>query len=135
MHINPYISFDGACAEAFRFYARVLGAEIVMMMTYAESPMAEQVAPEARNRIMHAQLLVGGTTLMGSDAPMGYQPAAGFHVSLVVKTVEEAQHAFAGLSDGGTVRMPLAATFWSPAFGMLTDKFGTPWMVNCMPAA
>lgn len=136
MQLNPYLAFDGTCAEAFRFYEKALGGTIVMMMTHGESPMAEQTPPGSRDRIMHAQIRVGDDILMGSDAPTGqHQAMSGFYVSLIPNTPEEAERVFAALSAGGDVRMPLQQTFWSPRFGMLADRFGTPWMVNCMPDA
>lgn len=132
MQINPYLSFNGKCAEAFTFYAQVLGGENVMMMTYGESPMAAQTAPEDRDRIMHARLKAGDMVLMGADAPpQFYQPAQGMVVSLSVDAPAEADRIFKALSENGTVRMPIQETFWAQRFGMLIDRFGTPWMVNC----
>lgn len=132
MQINPYLSFNGKCAEAFTFYAQVLGGENVMMMTYGESPMAAQTAPEDRDRIMHARLKAGDMVLMGADAPpQFYQPAQGMVVSLSVDAPAEADRIFKALCENGTVRMPIQETFWAQRFGMLIDRFGTPWMVNC----
>lgn len=136
MLVNAYLAFDGACAEAFRTYERVLGGTMEMMMTHGDSPVAGTTPPEHHGRIMHAQLRVGTSVLMGSDAPVGHPTAAkaGFYVSLGPPRPDEAQRIFTELAEGGAVRMPLQRTFWSPAFGMLVDRFGTPWMVNCMPA-
>jgi PhnB protein len=132
MQINPYLSFNGKCAEAFKFYAEVLGGENVMMMTYGESPMAAQTAPEDKDRIMHARLKAGDMMLMGADAPpQFYQPAQGMVVSLSVDAPAEADRIFKALSENGTVKMPIQETFWAQRFGMLIDRFGTPWMVNC----
>jgi PhnB protein len=132
MQINPYLSFNGKCAEAFKFYAQVLGGENVMMMTYGESPMAAQTAPEDKDRIMHARLKAGDMMLMGADAPpQFYQPAQGMVVSLSVDAPAEADRIFKALSENGTVKMPIQETFWAQRFGMLIDRFGTPWMVNC----
>jgi PhnB protein len=132
MHINPYLSFNGKCAEAFKFYAQVLGGDNVMMMTYGESPMAAQTAPEHKDRIMHARLKAGDMVLMGADAPpQFYTPMQGMVVSLSVDAPAEADRIFKALSENGTVRMPIQETFWAQRFGMLIDRFGTPWMVNC----
>lgn len=132
MQINPYLSFNGKCAEAFTFYAQVLGGENVMMMTYGESPMAAQTAPEDKDRIMHARLRAGDMVLMGADAPpQFFQPAQGMVVSVSVDAPAEADRIFKALSENGTVKMPIQETFWAQRFGMLIDRFGTPWMVNC----
>lgn len=131
--MNPYLSFNGNCKEAFDFYTTRLGATVSMMMTLAESPMADQVPPEHRQRIMHARLQFGADTLMGSDTMPG-QPFNGLHgfsLSLNPTDPAEAERLFAALSEGGQVTMPLAQTFWARQFGMVTDRFGVPWMVNC----
>jgi PhnB protein len=132
MQINPYLNFDGTCREAFTFYAGLFGGEIGMMMTWGESPMAGEMPPEMRDRVMHVSLSLGPTTLMGSDAPPDrFQPAQGIWVSLSLDDEAEAERLFAGLSDGGSVAMALEPTFWAKRFGMVTDRFGTPWMLNC----
>ena len=131
MRLNPYLRFDGQCADAFRFYARVLDGKIDMMMRYGESPMADQVSPEGRDRIMHCSLSVGSMTLMGADGPPTDAISNGCAVMLGVDTPEEAERVFAALSEGGTSQTPMQQTFWSQRFGMVTDRFGTPWMVNC----
>jgi PhnB protein len=132
MQINPYLSFNGKCAAAFKFYEKVLGGKILMMMTYGESPMAAQTAPEHKDRIMHARLAVGDMLLMGADAPpQFYRPMEGMVVTIGVDKPEEAEGIFKALSESGTVRMPIQETFWAQRFGMVIDQFGTPWMVNC----
>ncbi|MGE0257636.1 MAG: VOC family protein [Alphaproteobacteria bacterium] len=132
MQLNPYLTFDGQCETAFRFYEQGLGGKIVAMMTYADTPMAEQTPPEMRGRIVHARLVVGDTVLMGSDAPSGrYEKMQGFSVALNIDEPERAERVFAALSAGGAVAMPIQETFWARRFGMLTDRFGTPWMINC----
>jgi len=132
MNVSPYLSFNGNCAEAFKVYEKVLGGKNLYMMTYGDSPMKEQTAQELQKRILHASLKVGETMLMGGDAPPQYfSTAAGMTVSLDPATPEEAERVFAALAEGGTVRMPLQETFWAKRFGMLKDRFGTPWMVNC----
>lgn len=134
MKLVTYLTFAGRCAEAFRFYERALGGEILMMSTFADSPMASQVPPGEQGRIIHARLQVGDQLLMGSDCPPGMDVKPdGFSVSVQVDSVEEADRCFHALAEGGTVRMPIQQTFWSPRFGMLVDRFGIPWMVNCEP--
>ena len=136
MKITPYLGFNGQCEEAFRFYERVLGGKIVAMMPFEGTPAAEYVPAESRNQIMHACLQVGEGVLMASDAGgMEYQPAKGMHVSLHPTDPAEAERIFNALADGGTVQMPLEETFWAARFGMVVDRFGIPWMVNCDKAA
>lgn len=132
MRMTPYLNFDGQCAEAFRFYERVLGGKIEAMMTHGESPIAGQVPPEWHDRILHARLTVGNQVLMGSDAPPEYyQKPQGLYVSLQIDNPADAERIFRALAENGTVTMPLQKTFWAGRFGMLIDRFGTPWMVNC----
>jgi PhnB protein len=130
MKLNTNLNFDGQCREAFEFYAAVLGGEIKAMMTYGEIP-EMQAAGGARDRIAHAWLEVDGQVLMGSDAPPGMvERVGGFNVALHTDTLEEARRLYDGLAEGGNPAFPLAPTSWSPGFGMLTDRFGTPWMIN-----
>ena len=132
MQIHPYLAFNGDCAEAFAFYEKALGGKITMKMTNGESPMADQTPPDQRNRIMHVRLEAGNAVLMGADAPPHYhQKPAGFCVSLDVAAPAEAERIFKALGEGGKVNMPMAETFWAQRFGMLIDRFGQPWMVNC----
>lgn len=132
MQLNPYLTFDGQCAAAFKFYERNLGGKIEMMMTHGDSPMAEQVSADWRDKIMHARLNLGDRILMGSDAPPDRREAIqGFSMSLSVDSPAEAERVFQALSENGSVRMPLQETFWALRFGMLVDQFGIPWMVNC----
>jgi PhnB protein len=132
MQLNSYLTFNGDCEAAFKFYERCLGGKIEFMMTHGESPMAEQVSPEWRGKVMHARLSLGPDALMGSDAPPNlYERPAGFSVSLSVGTPAEAERTFNALAENGTVRMPIQQTFWSVRFGMVVDRFGIPWMVNC----
>jgi PhnB protein len=136
MQLNPYLMFDGKCEAAFKFYAKILGGEIVAMMPHEGSPMAERVPPEWRNKIMHARLTIGDEVLMGSDAPPGqYEPMKGFSVTLGIADPAEAERVFHALAANGTVCMPIAETFWAVRFGMLVDQFGTPWMINCEKSA
>lgn len=136
MKLNTYLSFNDECEAAFKFYEQCLGGKIESMMTYGDSPMAEQTPPEKLDKIMHVSLIVGDTVLMGSDAPPNYfEKPQGFSVSLVFTDPDEAERIFNALAENGTVKMPIQETFWSPRFGMLTDRFGTPWMINCdLPA-
>lgn len=130
--LDAYLFFDGTCAEAMRFYERTLGGKMELLMTHAESPMAAQTPAGSANRIMHACLEIGGRRLMASDSMAG-QPFAGmngFSLSLVYPTVDEAKRIFETLAKGGRVNMPMEKTFWVEAFGMLVDRFGTPWMVS-----
>lgn len=131
MRINVYLSFDGRCAEAFAFYARVLGGSVAFTQTYGESPMAGELPPEQHGLVMHAQLAVAGTTVYGADAPPQWRTRPdGFSVSLNLDDLEEARRVFDALAEGGTVKMPLGPTFWARGFGMLIDRFEIPWMVN-----
>ena len=130
--IDPYLLFNGQCAEAFKSYEKILGGKIEGIMTHGESPMGEQVASEWRDKIIHARMTVGDGILMGSDVPpQHYQKPKGFSVSISTKDVSEAERLFKELSQGGVVTMPLQKTFWSAAFAMFTDRFGIPWMINC----
>ena len=132
MELNPYLSFNGQCEAAFKFYEKVFGGKIEAMMTFGSSPMAEQTPPEWRNKIMHARMSVGGKTLMASDAPPDrYEAMKGIMVTLGIDDPGEAERIFRALSERATIQMPIQKTFWAERFGMLVDKFGTPWMVNC----
>jgi PhnB protein len=137
MKLNPYLTFDGRCEAAFKFYEKVLGGKTEAMMTYGSSPMAEQTQPEWRDKIMHARITVGDQMLMASDAPPDrYQAMKGFMVTLGIDDPAEAERVFHALSEGGTVQMPIQKTFWAARFAMFVDRFGTPWMINCeQPAA
>ena len=130
--LDAYLIFNGNCAEAMRFYERTLGGNL-QMMTHAESPMAGQGASAANaDRILHARLSLDGRNLMASDSMMGqpYGGMNGFSLSLIYPTVQEAKRVFDALAVGGQVTMPFGKTFWAEAFGMLVDRFGTPWMIN-----
>lgn len=130
--LDTYLFFDGNCADAMRFYERTLGGKLDLM-THRDSPMAAQMPPGSANRILHARLeLAGDRLLMASDAMAGqpYDRMKGFSLSLIYPTVAEANRIFAALAEGGQITMPIAKTFWAEAFGMLVDRFGTPWMVN-----
>jgi PhnB protein len=135
MEINPYLSFDGRCAEAFNFYASVLGGTILTLMPYGGSPMANAVSEGWQDKVMHARLKVGNQIIMGSDSMPGqYEPPRGHSLSISVADAAEAERIFPALAEGGTVHMALQATFWAVRFGVLQDRFGIAWMVNCEPA-
>jgi PhnB protein len=132
MKTNPYLSFNGNCADAFRFYEKVLGGKISALMTWADTPMAKEVPAETRSQIVHARMQVDDTVLMGGDAPPGrYEAPKGITVTITVEQPAEADRIFAALSEGGTVTMPIQETFWAQRFAMFTDRYGTPWMINC----
>jgi PhnB protein len=136
MQLNPYLLFNGTCEEAFKFYAKTLDGTIKTMMPFEGSPMEKHAPEEWRKKIMHATLDLDGQVLMGSDARgEHYHKPQGFSVSLSVDKPEEAERIFAALAEGGNVRMALQETFWAARFGMVTDRFGIPWMVNCEKAA
>ena len=136
MQLNAYLTFNGNCAAALKFYEQHLGAKVEMMMTFGESPAAEQVPAGWRDKVMHARLTIGGSILMASDAPPDrYNEPKGFSVSLGVDSPAQAERIFASLAEGGTVQMPLQQTFWAARFGSVVDKFRIPWMVNCEQSA
>ncbi len=132
MRLNPHLAFNGQCEAAFKFYEKCLGGEIVVMMTYGDSPAAAQTPPEWREKIMHATLALGDDRLTGGDAPPGqYEKPQGVSVLLSLEDAEEADRIFETLAENGAVQMPIQETFWAQRFGMLVDQFGTPWLINC----
>jgi PhnB protein len=132
MHVNPYLMFDGRCEEAFNFYAKVFGGKIVAMMPHKGSPAEGHVPPEWQAKILHARLAIGDDTIMGSDSPPDrYQPMQGFSVTMRIKEIADAERVFNALAEKATVTMPLGETFFAHRFGMLTDRYGTPWMIVC----
>lgn len=132
MNLNPYLTFNGDCQEAFQFYQRILGGKIEEMIPHAGTP-AEQYVPAGwKDKIMHARLVVDGRDLMGSDAPPDrYAKPQGISVSIGLNDIAEAERIFGALAERGSVGMPLQQTFWAKRFGMLTDRFGIAWMINC----
>ena len=132
MNVNPYVSFDGRCAEAFKFYEETLGGKIVFMSTWGESPMKDDFPPEAQKKVMHATLQLGDYVIMGADPPgEHYHKPEGISISINIKEKAEAERVFNALAAGGKIQMPFQETFWAPGFGMCTDRFGIPWMVSC----
>lgn len=131
--VQPYLFFGGRCEEAVEFYRQALGAEVQMMMRYNESPEPAppgRLPPGFEKKIMHASFRIGATLVMASDGCEAKSSFEGFSLSLSVPDEAAAQRAFTGLSEGGKVEMPLAKTFWSPCFGMVTDRFGLGWMIS-----
>ena len=132
MQLNTYLMFNGTCEAALNFYAQCLGGKIAGLHTYEGSPMEQQMPPEWGKKVMHGRMIVGDMLLMGSDTPPGrYSPPKGFSVSLEIDNPSEAERIFASLAEKGEIGMPIQKTFWAERFGMLTDQFGVPWMVNC----
>ena len=132
MKINPYLNFNGNCAEAFAFYKKILNGKIDMMFKQGEAPIASEIPREQHHLIMHLQMTVGDFELMGCDAPADYyKKPQGQHVALQVDTIEEANRLYHALLEGGQAQMPLQETFWAKRFAMLTDQFGIAWMINC----
>ena len=132
MRFVPHLTFDGQCEAAFKFYEHSLGGKIVTMLTYRDSPMSAQVPLEWRDKIVHANLTVDETELVGADAfPGQHQRPQGFYVLLEIDDPASAEHMFQALAENGAVLMPLQKTFWSPAFGVLIDQFGIPWEISC----
>ena len=146
--LNAYLSFDGNCAEAMTFYAQVLGAKLEALIRFGDmpadpgnggtdiagAPTPAMSAADAK-RIMHAYLVHPEFSLMAGDTPHGmpYTAIQGVMLALSFPTVAEATRVFQALADQGKVQMPLGETFWAQAFGMVTDRFGTPWGINGGP--
>lgn len=128
--VNPYIAFKGDCREAIEFYKTALGAEVVFTQTFGESPMSS-MGPA--NNIMHSTIRVGHSTIMMCDDPRPEAAADSGNISLAIslKDPEQARQLFGSLSQDGSVIMPIQKTYWAEAFGMVTDKFGVKWMLNC----
>jgi PhnB protein len=136
MRVEPYLFFNGRCEEAVEFYKKALGAEVAMLMRFKDSPEPQapgMLPPGSENKVMHVSFRVGDTTVMASDGfCKGQTDFQGLSLSLTVSNETEADRVFAALADGGHVQMPLNKTFWSPRFGMVTDRFGLGWMVTVM---
>jgi len=131
--IEPYLFFEGRCEEAVEFYKKAIGAEVVMMMRFKDAPDPNACKGVPGDKIMHATLRIAGNNVMASDGRCEQGTKfQGFALSLGVNTESEADKYFNALTQGGQVIMPLSKTFWSPRFGMVTDKFGVMWMVNVL---
>jgi len=128
--VNPYVTFKGNCREAIEFYKSALDGKVVFVQTVGESPMKDMGPAD---NIMHSTIRVGDSPIMMSDDPRPDSPAASGNISLAIglNDPERANQIFTNLAAGGSVIMPLAKTYWAEAFGMVTDKFGVKWMINC----
>ncbi len=138
MQVQPYLFFDGRCEEAVEFYRRALGAEVTMLMRFKDSPEPQgqdcAVPPGAEDKVMHASLRIGDTTVLASDGRCQGRPSfQGFSLSLTAPAEAEAERLFAALADGGEVQTPLSKTFFSPRVGMVADRFGVSWMIYVAP--
>ena len=132
MQMAPYLSFKGECAAAFKFYEQCLGAKPGAVFRYAGSRLAQQVPADWGDKVMHGSLTDGSQVLMGGDvAPDQYEAPKGFSLSLQIESTADAERIFHQLAADGRVVVPLAATFWAARFGMLVDRFGIPWLINC----
>ena len=130
MQVQPYLFFEGRCEEAVEFYRSALGAEVTMLMRFKDSPDPAMISPGTEDKVMHASLRIGQTTVLASDGRCEGRPSfQGFSLSLTVPSETEAERLFAALGDGGQVQMPLTKTFFSPRFGMVADRFGVSWMI------
>ena len=132
MQMNPYLSFKGQCEAAFRFYAERLGGQLGPIFRYAGTPLSDHVPADWQDKVMHASLTLGGQVLMGGDiAPDRYEEPRGFSLSLHMKGIADAERIFQDLAEDGRIVVPLEKTFWAARFGMLVDRFGIPWLINC----
>jgi PhnB protein len=132
MQINPYLSFKGDCEAAFSFYADCFGGTVGELFRYAGSPMASEVPADWQQKVMHATVTIAGQAFMGGDvAPDRYERPQGFSMSIQLNSVARAEQIFQMLAKDGTVRMPLEKTFWAERFGMVVDRYGIPWLINC----
>jgi PhnB protein len=132
MQVNPYLSFDGQCEAAFKFYEQCLGGTLGQIFRYGGSAMADDVPADWQTKVMHGSVTVGGQELMGGDVvPERYEAPTGFSLSIQVSSTADAERVFHELAGGGRIVMPLEKTFWAARFGMLVDRFGIPWMINC----
>ena len=136
MQMIPYLSFNGQCEEALSFYERSLGAKVGAVFRYEGTPLAQQVPGDWQNKVMHASITVGEQLLMAGDvAPDQYEVPKGFSLSLQMADTREAERIYDQLAEGGRIVMPLAETFWAARFGMVVDRFGIPWLINCETAS
>jgi PhnB protein len=131
MQLSVHVSFPGTCEEAFRFYERTLGASSLHVLRYGDSPAAADVPEDFRSKVIHATLVIGRFQLAGADVVRDqYQRPQGFSVLFGAASQADAERIFGALADGGDVKLPLQKTFWSPAFGVVVDRFGTPWEIT-----
>ena len=132
MQMSPYLSFKGDCEAAFKFYEQCLSGQLGAIFRYAGSPMANQVPADWSDKVMHGSVTVGDQVLMGADiATAHYEEPKGFSLSLQMKSTADAERIFLELAKNGRVVLPLEKTFWAERFGMVVDRFGIPWLINC----
>jgi PhnB protein len=132
MQDKPYLSFQGECEAAFKFYERCLGAQLGAIFRYGGTPLADQVPADWSDKVMHGNLAFGDQVLMGGDvAPDRYEEPKGFSLSIHIKSTADAERIFHELARDGKVVVPLDKTFWAARFGMVVDRFGIPWLINC----
>jgi PhnB protein len=132
MKLNPYLLFDGDCEAAIKFYEQALGAKTHMVMRYDGTPACAQMPADMKDKVLHARFTVGDLLVMASDCPPDrYTKPQGQGLALGADKPAEAERLFHSLAEGGTVTMPIDKTFFAERFGMVTDKFGVPWMVSC----
>ncbi len=130
MQLNAHVAFNGNCEEAFKFYAQHRGGKIDVLMRYEGTPAMGMTPADWKDKVLHGRIAIGGSILMGADAPPGrYEAPKGVTISLGVPSDGDAERMFGALSEHGAVAMPLQETFFASRFGMLTDKFGVLWMI------
>lgn len=135
LQVQPYLNFNGRCEDAINFYRSTLGAEVEMLVRFKDNPDPGVCAPGTENKVMHVSLRIGSTMVLASDCGCeGQSKFEGFSLSLTAPDVGEAKRLFAALGQGGKVEMPLDKTFFSPCFGVVSDRFGVSWMVYVAPA-
>ena len=136
MQMNPYVNFSGQCEEAFLFYEQCLGGQLGPIFRYEGTALAKQIPADWQDKVMHASVTIGEQVLMGADvAPNEYEEPKGFSLSLQMKSTSEADRIFPMLGQDGTVVMPLEKTFWAARFGVVIDRFGIRWLINCEGSA
>ena len=130
--LNAYLSFNGNCEEAMRFYEKTLNGKLEALLTFAQTPVGDQTPEADKNRIMHAYLTFDGQGLMAADAPTGmkFEPMRGCALALSYASADEGKRVFDALAEGGKITMPFNPSFWADGFGMVDDRFGTHWIVN-----
>jgi PhnB protein len=132
MQLNPHLHFNGDCEEALRFYEKCLGGKITLMLPYEGTPVADRVPAAWCKKILHSELSIGDGRLTAADVPPeNYEKPQGFSVTLNIKDPADAERIFHAMSENSAVQLPLQETFWAAQFGMLVDRFGIPWMINC----
>src|SRR3954465_797801 len=132
MEVSPYLAFKGECEAAFRFYERCLGGTLGAVFRYAGTPLADQVPADWQDKVMHASLTLGHQVLMGADvAPERYEEPKGFSLSLQLNDTADAERMFHDLAMNGRIVTPLEKTFWAERFGVVMDRFGITWLINC----